>query len=110
VADPAGAPARRYVLDLAGISPGATTFPEPAGFNQVPPRRVRLSVESGGDFLTWGTTAAGTGTVSGTVTTRVGGARSGTFDLQLGFAGSDGGTVPATARGPVTVSGGWNCP
>lgn len=110
VADPGGAAARRYILDLAGLSPGTTTFPEAAGFNQVPPRRVRLSVEAPGDFLTWGTTAAGTGTVSGTVMTRVGGARSGTFNLELGFSGSEGGGTPATARGPVTVTGAWNCP
>lgn len=105
----AGSPsAKTYVLDVAGVSPGRTAFPEPEGFNQVPPRRIRLSVD-GPDPLTWGTTAAGQGTVSGTLTAKIADARSGTFDLQLGFAGSERGTVPLSAHQPVRVAGSWDC-
>jgi hypothetical protein len=104
------ASAKRWVLDLAGMSPGETTFPEPGGFNQTPPRRVRLSVESVGQVLTWGTNAAGEGTVTGTVTAKAPDARSGSFDLQLGFAGSEGSTVPLESHGPVQIKGDWECP
>ena len=110
VSNPNLASSRRYLLELAGISPGSTTFPEPAGFNQIPPRRVRLSVESIGQVLTWGTNAAGEGTVTGTVTAKVTDAKSGAFDLQLGFAGSEGNTVPPGSRGPVQIKGSWSCP
>ena len=104
------ASARRWVLDLAGMPPGETTFPEPGGFNQIPPRRVRLSVEIIGQVLTWGTNAAGEGTVTGKVTATAPDAKSGTFDLHLGFAGSEGNTVPLSAHGPVQVKGDWRCP
>jgi hypothetical protein len=101
VSDAGTASAQTYVLDLAGLSPGRTTFPEPGGFNQQPPRRVRLS--SGGP-LEWGTSAAGEGSVSGTISTALANAKSGTFDLELGFVGTGSG------RGPVHVTGSWACP
>ena len=104
------ASARRWVLDLAGMAPGETRFPEAAGFNQVPPRRVRLSVEAIGQVLTWGTNAAGEGMVTGTVTASEPDAKSGSFDLQLGFSGSEGNTVPLTSHGPVQIKGDWSCP
>ena len=104
------ASARRWVLDLAGMAPGETTFPEPGGFNQAPPRRVRLSVEALGQVLTWGTNAAGEGTVAGTVKAEAPDAKSGAFDLQLGFTGSEGNTVPLSTHGPVQVKGEWRCP
>jgi hypothetical protein len=104
------ASARRWVLDLAGMSPGETTFPEPAGFNQIPPRRVRLSVEAIGQVLTWGTNAAGEGTVTGTLTAEAPDAKSGTFELELGFSGSEGNTVSPSSRGPVQIKGDWSCP
>ena len=110
VSNPNLASARRWVVDLAGMSPGETTLPEAGGFNQIPPRRVRLSVEMLGQVLTWGTNAAGEGIVSGTVTTKAGDAKSGSFDLQLGFSGSEGNTVAPTARGPVQIKGDWSCP
>ena len=104
------ASARRWSLDLAGMSPGQTTFPEPAGFNQIPPRRVRLTVEITSQVLVWGTTAAGEGTVTGTLTTKTPNAKSGSFDLQLGFSGSEGNTVPLSAHGPIQIKGDWTCP
>jgi hypothetical protein len=110
VSNPGLASAKRWTLDLAGMSPGQTTFPEPAGFNQIPPRRVRLSVEILSQVLTWGTTAAGEGTVTGTVTAKVADAKSGSFDLQLGFSGSEGNTVPLSSHGPVQIKGDWSCP
>ena len=109
VSNPGLASAKRWVVDLAGMSPRSTTFPEPGGFNQRPPRRIRLSVESIGQVLTWGTTADGEGTVTGTVTANAPDAKSGTFDLQLGFAGSEGNTVPLSSHGPVQIKGDWDC-
>jgi hypothetical protein len=101
VSDPGTASAKTYVLDLAGLSPGRTTFPEPGGFNQLPPRRVRLS--SGGP-LEWGTNAAGEGSVSGTLSAAIANAKSGSFDLQLGYIGT------GPALGPVSITGSWTCP
>ncbi|MCA1844246.1 MAG: hypothetical protein LC792_13880, partial [Actinobacteria bacterium] len=101
VSDPGAAAAKSYVLDVAGLSPGKTTFPEPAGFNQQPPRRIRLTTA---DSSAWGTTAAGEGMVSGTLTTTSASAKAGTYDLQLGFVGT------GTGHGAVHVSGGWTCP
>ncbi|MDQ3980617.1 MAG: hypothetical protein M3314_13855 [Actinomycetota bacterium] len=102
--------ARRWVLDLAGMRPGETQFPEPGGFNQIPPRRVRLSVQALGQVLTWGTNAAGQGTVTGTLTASAPDAKSGSFELELGFSGSEGNTVPLTSHGPVQIKGDWECP
>ena len=105
VSDPGTGGSRAYELDLAGLSPGRTTFPVPGGASQQPPLQVQLTTTSAGpaDTLAWGTTAAGEGSVSGTVSTATANAHTGTFDLQLAFVGTG-------THGPVHVSGGWTCP
>ncbi len=90
VSDPGQPTARRWVLDLAGLSPGTSTFPEAAGFNQLPPRRIRLSAEALGQVLSYGTNDAGEGTVAGTVTARVPNATLGRSTSSSGFPAARG--------------------
>lgn len=99
-----------YYLDVRG-RPGRHDFENPDRRNQSPATRLRLSFMEGGEYLNWGFDEEGRGEVSGdfTFTFSLNFKSSGSFDMELGFVGSDSGTLGPGDRDPLRVTGSWNC-